>query len=254
VSFDREWIIHQYGTLPTTMDRAALLARAGARDRTAVVSAAQTAGRGRGERSWQSAGGEGLYCTLILRPGVSADRLSTLSLIVGVAVADAIAKVTGCQPRLKWPNDVWLGDDPRRQKVAGILLSSSFYGQDVGSVLVGIGINLSAPADRLPEGATSLLAATGLQTTAGAVLDLVLKCIDRHYHAYLSAEGRPSLDGWRARAALLGESVSIEDGSRQLSGTFVGIDDDGALLLEDRPGHVSRIVAGDLTRGPRRIG
>jgi BirA family biotin operon repressor/biotin-[acetyl-CoA-carboxylase] ligase len=83
---------------------------------------------------------------------------------------------------------------------------------------------------------------------------VVLKSIDRHYLAYLSAEGRPSLDAWRARAALLGESVSIADGSRQLSGTFVGIDDDGALLLEDRPGHISRIVAGDLTRGPRRIG
>lgn len=249
-----EWVIHYYDTLTTTMDRAALLARAGARDRTAVVCAEQTAGRGRGGRTWRSGSGEGLYCTLILRPRVLAERLSTLSLISGAAVADAIAEATGSPPKLKWPNDVWLGDDPWRQKVAGILLASSLSGPDVAWVLVGVGINIGAAHDHLPEGATSLQAATGVQTTSGTMLDRLLTHIDRHYATYLSAGGRPSLDAWRARAALLGEFVSVEDGNRQLSGTFLGIDDDGALLLEERPGRVSRIVAGDLTRGPRRIG
>jgi BirA family biotin operon repressor/biotin-[acetyl-CoA-carboxylase] ligase len=253
VTFEHDWIIHHYATLPTTMDRAASLARVGARDRTVVVSTEQTEGRGRGGRTWRSAGREGLYCTLILRPRVAADHLSTFALIVGVAVADAIAEITGCQPRLKWPNDVWLGDDPQRQKVAGILLTSNLSGQDVGWVLVGIGINVSAPDDCLPAGATSLLAATGVQTTSDSVLEVLLRRIDRHYLDFLAAAGRPSLDAWRQRAALLGEFVSIENGSSQISGRFLGIDEDGALLLEERSGQINRIVAGDLTRGPRRI-
>ena len=71
------------------------------------------------------------------------------------------------------------------------------------------------------------------------------------YAAFVAADGRPSLDGWLARAALLGEVVTIDDAGRSRTGTFVGIADDGALLLEE-PGHpIRKIVAGDLVRGPR---
>ena len=71
------------------------------------------------------------------------------------------------------------------------------------------------------------------------------------YAAFVAADGRPSLDGWLARAALLGEVVTVEDAGRSRTGTFVGIDDDGGLLIEE-PGHpIRKIVAGDLVRGPR---
>lgn len=248
------WIIQRYSTLPTTMDRAALLADLGAPERTAVVSGEQTAGRGRGGRAWQSARDAGLYCTLILRPGLPPDRLSPLSLIAGVAVAEAIAETTGSHARLKWPNDVWLGDDPMRQKAAGILLSSSLTSANGPYVLLGIGINIAAPHAALPDGATSILAATGAQPTPAELLASLLTHIDRAYDAFLAAGGRSSLDAWRARAALLGEQVSILDGARQHTGTFVDIDDDGALLLSQHSGQIIRIVAGDLVRGPRPPG
>ncbi len=79
------------------MDVASQLARFGARERTAVVSTEQTAGRGRGGRSWQAAAGSAVFATLILRPPVAAHRLSTLPLIAGVAVAEAIERIAGCR-------------------------------------------------------------------------------------------------------------------------------------------------------------
>jgi BirA family biotin operon repressor/biotin-[acetyl-CoA-carboxylase] ligase len=252
VSFARPWIIHRYESLASTMDEAASLARAGASERTAVISAEQTSGRGRGGRAWQSARGVALYITLILRPEVPADRLSALSLVAAVAVCEAIEHVTGAQPRLKWPNDVWLGNDPTGQKVAGILLASSLSGRSVDYALVGIGLNTGVVDVPLPEGATSLLKVTGRQFSPDHLLEPLLDAVDRGYLDYIRCEGRPSLDPWRRRAVMLGELVSVIDGDRVLRGLFIDVDPDGALLLADADGQTRRVMAGDLGRGPRR--
>lgn len=245
------WTIHRYDRVASTMDVAARLATFGAPERTAVVSAEQTAGRGRAGRSWQAPPGSSLFCTLILRPGVSPDRLSTLPLVTGVAVAEAIEELTGTPVQLKWPNDVWIGPDPERRKVAGILVTSTMRGGAADVVLVGIGVNVSADHADLPPGATSLLAATGVQTASDEAFLCLLARFDRAYETLLASAGRPSLDSWRSRAALLGEPVTIEDRDRSFAGTFAGIDNDGALLLHDPVSGVYRVVAGDLTRGPR---
>lgn len=245
------WVIHRYESVASTMEHADALARFGAPERSVVVSDEQTAGRGRAGRTWQAPAGSGLFCTLILRPRVSPARLGPLPLLAGVAVAEAMEALTGHAARLKWPNDVWIGDDPCHPKVAGILATSTPQGDDVGHVLIGIGVNVSSSRDGLPAGATSLLLATGLETTPHAVLGHLLPCFDRCYRRYLDSAGAPSLDPWRARAALLGEPVSVAEHGRAFSGMFVGIDDDGALLLATADNTVRRIVAGELTRGPR---
>jgi BirA family biotin operon repressor/biotin-[acetyl-CoA-carboxylase] ligase len=251
MTFDVEWIIQRYKTLSSTMDQSALLGQSGARDRTAVVCDEQTAGRGRAGRSWLSPPGAAVYCTLILRPEVKPDRLPTLSLVTGVAVAEAIEAVTGKRAQLKWPNDVWLGDDPAHQKVAGILLTSKLAWQAIEYVLVGIGINVATPLADLPPGATSLLAASGVHVQPSAVFAALLERFDTAYVRYLATRGNPPLDEWNARAALLHELVAVEDGGWVHRGIFVGIDDDGALLLREENMSVRRIVAGDLVRGPR---
>ena len=236
------------------MDVASQLARFGARERTAVVSTEQTAGRGRGGRPWQAARGSAVFATLILRPPVVAQRLSTLPLIAGVAVAEAIERISGAVVVLKWPNDVWLAVDDGPAKVAGILVTSSLRGESVDYVLVGIGINVLGGAQQLPPGATSIQAATRVATTPDEVFQSLLQCFDGAYAAYVTADGRPSLSGWLARAALLGEVVTLEDASRARTGIFVGVDEDGGLLLEDAAHQIRKVVAGDLVRGPRAAG
>lgn len=250
---DRGWLIQQYDSVASTMDQARLLTVFGAPDRTVVVSAEQTAGRGRGGRSWQSPAGTAVFCTMVLRPAVTPDRLSTLPLVAGVAVAEAIELVTGCAVQLKWPNDVWLGADPDNAKVAGILVTSSLRGNAVDHALVGIGINVLAKPEDLPPGATSVSAATGLVATPDQVFNVLLDRFEDAYADYVAAEGRPSLDGWRARAALVGESVIVQDADRQLAGTFAGIDEDGGLLIEEPGRPIRKVVAGNLVRGPRSI-
>jgi BirA family biotin operon repressor/biotin-[acetyl-CoA-carboxylase] ligase len=232
------------------MGTAATLARVGARDRTLVLAAEQTAGRGRAGRTWQSPPKTGVFCTAVLRPDVPPRRLSTLPLLTGVAVAETIEQLCGTRVLLKWPNDVWIGDDPRRHKVAGILATSSLLGDRVDHVLIGIGINVSTKPDKLPPGATSINATTGLAVTPADVLAVLLERLDGAYADYLAAGGQPSLDAWRSRAALLGECITVEEAGRAQNGKFAGVDDDGALILRTAAGAVLRFVAGDLVRGP----
>ncbi len=232
------------------MDRAGVLAQAGAPEGIVVVSDEQTAGRGRAGRAWQSPAGAALYATLLLRPSVTPPALATLPLLAGVAVAVALEALTGAPVQLKWPNDVWMGSDQAQRKAAGILLTSALSGQKVSHVLCGIGINLTTPVEQLPPGGTSVLAATGRFVSPREMLGALLPAFANQYAAFQESDGWPALDAWRARAAMLGEVVTVQDAGQARTGRFTGVDADGALLLE-QDGTVHRVVAGDLTRGPR---
>jgi len=238
------------GRVGSTMDEAARLAAAGEPEGTVVVAAEQTNGRGRAGRSWHAPPGTALLCSVLLRPAVPALRLSVLPLLVGVAVAEAIEDVGGPPARLKWPNDVWLGGGTVGRKVAGILVTARPGVGGGGQVVIGVGLNANVPPDGLPPGATSLLAETGRLVALDRLLGCLLVRLDAAYRAFVVAAGAPSLDAWRARAALLGEPVTIEQDGRRLAGVMRGVDDDGALLLEGEGGAVERVVAGDLVRGP----
>ncbi len=251
MTVDPGWLIHRYDSVASTMDVASQLAQFGARERTVVVSTEQTAGRGRGGRSWRAAPGSAVFATVILRPPVAALRLSTLSLIAGAAIAEAIEHIAGCTVSLKWPNDVWLDTNAGFAKVAGVLVTTSLRGGAVDHALIGIGVNVLDGGHDLPPGATTIQAATGITTTPDEVLHSTLERFAGAYAVFVAADGRPSLDGWLARAALLGEVVTIEDAGRSRTGTFVGVAEDGGLLLQE-PGYpIRKVVAGDLVRGPR---
>lgn len=235
-------------TTGSTMDDLAALAAAGEPEGTVVVADEQTAGRGRAGRRWRAPAGSALLCSVLLRPPVAPARLSTLPLLVGVAVAEAIEATAGVACRLKWPNDVWIGED----KVAGVLLTSRSTSVGVEHAVVGIGINVTTPGVDLPLGATSLSVATDCAHDREALLAVLLARLDVRYCAFLAADGRPDLADWLARAMFLGESVFVRIGKEARAGVLRGVDDDGALLLEGADGQLGRIVAGDLTRGPVR--
>jgi BirA family biotin operon repressor/biotin-[acetyl-CoA-carboxylase] ligase len=245
--------ILRYDVLGSTMDEAARLAAAGEPEGIVVLAAEQTAGRGRAGRSWVTPPGTALLCSVVLRPRVAPDRLPILSLLIGVAAAGAIAVVTGLEPRLKWPNDLWLGDDDPGRKVGGILLTSRLGRGGVDSVVAGVGINVTTKPDDLPPGATSLGHEVGGQVSTDDLLTALLLHLNRVYDGFLAAGGRPSLDPWRQRAALIGQPVTVTDGARLLTGRFTGVDDHGRLVLEDEQGQVHHLTAGDLTRGPRSL-
>ena len=141
----------------------------------------QTAGRGRLGRRWFAPAGTSLLCSLQLRPASPPERLPELTGVAARACAEAIAGVTGLAPQLKFPNDVLVGG----RKVAGILAEAR-----EGRVVLGIGINVNVPANKLPEDvdhpATSLLVETGRELDRAELLAELLVRLERRYDAWLS--------------------------------------------------------------------
>ena len=225
------------GRVDSTQTVAFALAADGAADRTVVVAQAQTAGRGRHGRLWLDEPGASLLTSIILRPRLEPARLPTLSLAAGVAVAEALERVTGRMPRLKWPNDVLVDG----RKLAGILLESRIGPSPL--VVLGIGVNLAQrvfPPD-LAERATSVRLATGRRVDADTLLTALLESLDA-WRTRLETEGwAPIRERWCALTETLGRRVSIDD----VQGIAVDVDEDGALIVVE--GDVRRrVVAGEV--------
>ena len=225
------------GRVDSTQTVAFALAADGAADRTVVVAQAQTAGRGRRGRLWLDEPGASLLTSIILRPRLEPARLPTLSLAAGVAVVEALERVTGLKPRLKWPNDVLVDG----RKLAGILLESRIAPSPL--VVLGIGVNLAQrvfPAD-LAERATSVRLASGRRVDADTLLTALLESLDA-WRTRLETEGwAPIRERWRALTETLGRRVSVDG----VEGVAVDVDEDGALIVAE--GDVRRrVVAGEV--------
>jgi BirA family transcriptional regulator, biotin operon repressor / biotin---[acetyl-CoA-carboxylase] ligase len=232
------------GRVESTQAVAFALAADGAADRTVVVAEAQSAGRGRRGRTWQDEPGASLLTSIILRPSLPPARLPMLSLVAGIAVAEALEKVTGLAPRLKWPNDVLVDG----RKLAGILLESrlgttSRNGHTAPLVVLGIGVNLAqrAFAAELADRATSVFLAGGRRVEPDGLLGPLLETLDV-WRARLETEGgAPIRERWRSLADTLGRRVSIDG----VVGIAADLDEDGALIVVDGSTR-HRVMAGEV--------
>ncbi len=151
--------VHHFETLDSTNDLAKQLAAQGAPEGAVVVAEAQTGGRGRLGREWNSPPGVGLYVSLVLRPMLPPMELPQITLTTAVAVVRAVRRVAGVAPGIKWPNDLLLDG----KKLGGILTEMETESDRIRHVVVGLGLNVNNPEfpPELAATATSLALAAG---------------------------------------------------------------------------------------------
>lgn len=225
----------------STQDLAFRLGELGAPEGTVVVARYQRAGRGRSGRTWEAPPGAALLFSALLRP--SGVLPGAFSLLVADAIAETLAVCYALQPKIKWPNDVLV----EGRKLSGVLIQIRG-----GIAALGIGLNVRARPDELPDGATSLLAETGREIAPQDVLNGLLPTIEDGYRRAMSGDIGSTIARIEERLFLRGEAVTLRDGERMLEGRVLGLRADGALLLET--GGVARgIVSGELVRGPRPL-
>jgi len=244
--------IHYFEQIDSTNRVAEELGQAGARHGTTVVAEAQSAGRGRLGRSFFSPPRQNLYTSILLRPALALADAPSLVLAAAVAVAEAVIGTLGEREavEIKWSNDVLI----RARKTSGILMELSAEADRVGSLVLGIGVNLNVPREALPpefrERATSVASergrpvdrvgfATALYGTLEQMLDLHatqgFEALRPHFEALFRMAGRP---------------IRVADlTGRETRGIAEGVDPDGALRLRCGPG-VRRVLAGDVTLDP----
>jgi BirA family biotin operon repressor/biotin-[acetyl-CoA-carboxylase] ligase len=235
---------------PSTNSMALQLAAQGERGPLWITARRQTAGRGRSGRAWVSLDGN-LFATLLMTPDCSLAEATQLSLVAGVAVVEAVRQAVGPADiaglRLKWPNDILVG----QQKLGGILIESISAQGAAPAVAVGIGLNLVGH----PGDAGRLVTHLGAEVESGASLisrDAVLAQLAREMAVWVGhwREGRGfSLvrAAWLERAGPVGERMSVNTGSGVAEGRFQGLDETGALILADGSGREQRFTFGDVT-------
>jgi BirA family biotin operon repressor/biotin-[acetyl-CoA-carboxylase] ligase len=239
-----------FSTIGSTNDVAGSLATRGDSDGAIVIADAQTAGRGRRGHTWFSPPGAGLYVSVVLSPArarATPERaVALLTLAAGVALAEAIERVTALRADIKWPNDLLVG----RRKLAGILAEGVAMptAPGVGVVVLGYGVNVSPAAYPLDLGdrVTSLESELGRPIDRAAVCAETIARIAERYRDLLDARFDAILDAWRARApASRGVRATWDSTDGPRTGITAGVDDMGALLVRtgDR---VERIVAGEV--------
>ena len=240
-------VVHHFDSIDSTNRHAMQLARDGAAEGEVVVAESQTSGRGRLGRSFFSPAGVSFYGSIILRPPIAPARAPQITLVAGLAVAEAIERHAGMRPALKWPNDVQLGG----LKVCGILTEMEAEADRVLHVVCGPGVNLNvAPDDFPPELrtiATSVLATIGRAVDRAAFAADLFAIFERHYDDFIAGGLARLRERWNSYSLLTGRWVTVEGGGEPLEGKVLGIDEEGALSLEGRDGKVSRAIAGDVT-------
>jgi BirA family biotin operon repressor/biotin-[acetyl-CoA-carboxylase] ligase len=204
----------------------------------------QTAGRGRRGRRWYSERGRSATFSLAYVSRRPPRELAGLSLVAGVATAQALHALGASETRLKWPNDLVVGDD----KLAGILVETRATRGGVLAV-IGIGINCRASAgvsDRVARGIASL--DRWITPRRGEVISAVAQRLVDALARFEAAGLEPTRAEWEALDGLAGRKlrVRLADG-RTLSGVASGLADDGALRLRTARGlrlvHSARVVA-----------
>jgi BirA family biotin operon repressor/biotin-[acetyl-CoA-carboxylase] ligase len=172
--------------------------------------------------------------------------MSHLTLLTAVALCDAIRDVTALPVGIKWPNDLLLDG----KKVSGILLETIAEDDRVQSVICGIGVSVNLAADDYPaelaEIAQSLSMAGGQDYDREQLLVAFCHHFELTYDTYLTEGFAPIRTRWEANSVTLHKEIEVQQLNRTIVGRAVGIDEQGALLMQMSDGEVVRCYSGDV--------
>ncbi len=230
--------LHHYYKIGSTNTAAMAAAAEGAPEGSVFLAEEQTAGRGRGSHSWQSARSAGIYCSVVLRPALSPSEVLVLALAAGLAVRAAIEQVDSrVSADLKWPNDVLIDG----KKVCGILTEMNAEATRVRYVVVGVGINVNQQSfpKELESEASSLRLVTGSEWSRVEMTAALLKSLDREYRLLIEQpDARQSILRRFAEQSswVRGKQVRLEENGSRIEGTTEGLDERGFLQVRTAQG------------------
>jgi len=241
-----EHICHYYRA-GSTNTLALEAANAGAPEGSVFLAEQQTSGRGRGSHQWHSAQSTGIYCSVILRPGLPPSEVLVLSLAAGLAMQSAVQQIDShVLPDLKWPNDLLI----HGKKFCGILTEMSGEVTRVRHIVVGIGINVNQAdfPDELAQTATSLRISTGAEWSRVELCAALLKSLHREYREILANPEAHAdiLRRFEERSSSARERPVLIEENGGFDGVTAGLDARGFLQVRTREG--MRIVLSGTVR------
>ncbi len=231
----------------STNSRLKELARQGAPHGTVLIAGCQTGGRGRLGRGFSSPEGMGVYFSMLLRPDCPPQALMHLTCAVGVAMCDAVERIAGFRPGIKWTNDLVWG----RKKLGGILVE---LGLDSGGrtdyAIAGIGINCHQQIQDFPQElrdkAASLEMAAGRPVSRDALAASMAQCLYEMDCSLFSGK-EAMLARYRRDCVTIGKEISLIRGEEVRRGAALDVDGLGALVVRYPDGTVEHVNSGEVS-------
>jgi BirA family transcriptional regulator, biotin operon repressor / biotin---[acetyl-CoA-carboxylase] ligase len=243
------WRIMPFDVLDSTNSALRRMLEAGteAGEGLIVTAKAQTAGRGRGGRAWASPVGN-LFASFLIQSREGLARAPEIGFVAAVAVLAAIQvllpdRTSDASLKCKWPNDVLFDG----AKISGILLETA-HAPDHAGVYVVLGIGLNLVPVELPHATYKVtsLAEHGGRVGLAQALEALAKQLFIHLEIWRRDGFSPIRKIWLDHAAGLKDMITVQLPSEMLTGRFVDVDPDGALVVEQKPGQRRRVLAGDV--------
>ncbi len=244
--------IRYFPTIHSTNVLAMREAEEGAPEGMVYLADEQTAGRGRGAHGWHSASGAGLYASILLRPLVAPADILWLSLAAGLAVRNAVYRVTSLEADIRWPNDLLFG----AKKFCGILTELNAEVTRVRHAVVGIGINVHQESfpDGLSHIASSLRTETGRSWPRQELLIALLQSLYREAQALNAHTPEAAHDILKriegASSWVRGKHVHVNEGEGY-SGVTAGLDARGFLQVKTAGG-LRTVLSGGVRSDTRK--
>ena len=223
------------------------IAADGAPDGTVAVAAAQTAGRGRRGRVFQSAADKGVYLSALLRPQLAADALMPLTGLCAVAMCDAVEKVCGVRPQIKWTNDLLLNG----KKLCGILTELGMENGVLSYVIVGVGINVSQRTEdfegEVADFATSLERELGREVSKNELAAAIIAALDALYADLKRGSTADYVERYRRDCVTLGKEVQLLWQDVQEKVFALDVDEQFGLVVRREEGRIETVRTGEVS-------
>jgi BirA family biotin operon repressor/biotin-[acetyl-CoA-carboxylase] ligase len=215
---------------------------------TVVIADRQKSGRGRLKRKWVSPSG-GLWFSVLLRPRIPTSSITLLPFVAALAVREGIAKATGLDAHLKWPNDVMISG----KKVGGILLDVSAEAEAVNYAVIGIGINVNVDMTEIRSKIPDVQEITSLKSELGhevSRLELIRRVLEslEYFLALLIRKGAYEvISAWKNHSDMLGRRITILQNDKPIhNGRALDLGDDGSLIVKIDSGKTIAVTSGDV--------
>lgn len=235
-----------YDETDSTNNQAKAYGEKGEAHGTLFVADMQAAGKGRRGRVWVSPAGSSIYMTILLHPDVLPTKAPQLTLVMAMAVAEGIRKVTGLETKIKWPNDVIVNG----RKVCGILTEMSTEIDYINYVVIGDGINVNQETfpEEIRDTATSLKIETGSPVRRSVLIAAIMECFEQFYEVFMTTEDLSGLqERYNAMLVNLGREVRVLEPGNEYEAHALGINRTGELIVRTPDGQEKEIYAGEVS-------
>lgn len=232
-------------TVDSTNEEAKRLAREGGAHGLIVAADSQTAGKGRFSRKWNSGPDGGLYFSLLLKPDLPPSDIASITLSAGYAVCLAVREYTGLDAKIKWPNDIIIGN----QKLCGILTEMAAQTDRIDYVIIGIGINVNNAAfpDEIANKAISLRIASGHTIDRSEFFACVINKLDRVISDFLISLSIDDITHFKSMCATMNRTVTIVRAGQEITGTACDVSPNGELIVRLDDGREIAVNSGEVT-------